>query len=359
MRRVVGVDAGGEPVDHHVVDVLLDDAALFVVRRQRVPVGDEVEALELGLQAHPVLQRAVVVAEMQRAGRAHAREDALAALGAGSGGGGRGRLGGLAHRWAARRRKGAIVDLRPQRADTLRPLMKNIVILISGRGSNMEAIVRACGRGGVAGADRGGDQQSRRRRRPGASRRRTASPPRSSTTRAFASREAFDARLAEAIDAFRPDVVALAGFMRILDAGLRAALRRPAGQHPSVAAADVSRPAHAPARHRGRLQGGRRQRPLRDRRPRPRADHRPGDRAGAGRRHRAVAGGARARAGAPCSIRGRSAGWSRARSSGAPASSGTSPASRSCSSPWRHRLLPQDADRRRRRQALRRSWPRR
>src|SRR4249920_2834291 len=43
---------------------------------------------------------------------------------------------------AARRRKGAIVDLRPQRADTLWPLMKNIVILISGRGSNMEAIVR-------------------------------------------------------------------------------------------------------------------------------------------------------------------------------------------------------------------------
>jgi hypothetical protein len=78
--RVVGVDAGGEPVDHHVVDVLLDDAALFVVRRQRVPVGDEVEALELGLQPDPVLERAVVVAEVQRAGRAHAREDALAAL---------------------------------------------------------------------------------------------------------------------------------------------------------------------------------------------------------------------------------------------------------------------------------------
>ena len=52
-----------------------------------------------------------------------------------------------------------------------------------------------------------------------ASRRRTASPPRWSTTRAFASREAFDARLAEAIDAFRPDVVALAGFMRILTPG--------------------------------------------------------------------------------------------------------------------------------------------
>ena len=35
----------------------------------------------------------------------------------------------------------------------------------------------------------------------------------------FASREAFDQQLAEAIDAFRPDVVALAGFMRILTPG--------------------------------------------------------------------------------------------------------------------------------------------
>ena len=35
---------------------------------------------------------------------------------------------------------------------------------------------------------------------------------------AFASREAFDAALAQAVDAFRPDLLALAGFMRILGA---------------------------------------------------------------------------------------------------------------------------------------------
>ncbi len=76
-RRVLGVDAGGEPVDDHLVDVLLHDLALFVVRGQCVPVGDEVEALVVLLHAHPVLQRAVVVAEVHRAGRAHSGEDSL------------------------------------------------------------------------------------------------------------------------------------------------------------------------------------------------------------------------------------------------------------------------------------------
>lgn len=37
--------------------------------------------------------------------------------------------------------------------------------------------------------------------------------------KAFASREAFDAAMAEAIDAFSPDLVVLAGFMRILTEG--------------------------------------------------------------------------------------------------------------------------------------------
>ena len=96
--RVVGVDAGGEPVDHHVVDVLLDDAALFVVRRERVPVGDEVEAVVVLLQPHPVLQRAVVVAEMERAGGPHAGQHALAARRGGTGLVAR-RGDALAHRW--------------------------------------------------------------------------------------------------------------------------------------------------------------------------------------------------------------------------------------------------------------------
>ena len=42
------------------------------MRGQRVPVRDEEQALELMLQPDPVLQHAVIMAEMQRASRAHA-----------------------------------------------------------------------------------------------------------------------------------------------------------------------------------------------------------------------------------------------------------------------------------------------
>jgi len=77
-RRLVGVEAGGEPVGDHLVDRSLDHLALLVVRRQRVPVGGEEEALVLVLQAHPVLERAVPVAEVHRPGRPHAGENAAA-----------------------------------------------------------------------------------------------------------------------------------------------------------------------------------------------------------------------------------------------------------------------------------------
>ena len=96
--------------------------------------------------------------------------------------------------------------------------MKNIVILISGGGSNMEAIVRACAAEAwparIAAvisnrADAGG---------LGFAQANGIATAVVDHTR-FASREAFDAQLAEAIDAFRPDVVALAGFMRILTPG--------------------------------------------------------------------------------------------------------------------------------------------
>jgi phosphoribosylglycinamide formyltransferase-1 len=95
--------------------------------------------------------------------------------------------------------------------------MKNIVILVSGRGSNMEAIVRACaGEGWPARiaavvsnrADAAGLGFARARGIATAVVDHTA----------FASRDAFDAELARSIDAFAPDVVALAGFMRILGA---------------------------------------------------------------------------------------------------------------------------------------------
>ncbi len=96
--------------------------------------------------------------------------------------------------------------------------MKNIVILISGRGSNMEAIVRTSAAEGwpakVAAvisnrADAAGLVFAR------ANGIATAVVDHTG----FVSRDAFDARLAEAIDAFSPDVVALAGFMRILTPG--------------------------------------------------------------------------------------------------------------------------------------------
>jgi hypothetical protein len=55
-----------------------DDALRVVVLGgQRVPVGDEEEAGILVLQPDPVLQHAVVVAEMQAAGRAHPGEDSF------------------------------------------------------------------------------------------------------------------------------------------------------------------------------------------------------------------------------------------------------------------------------------------
>ena len=93
--------------------------------------------------------------------------------------------------------------------------MKRIVILISGRGSNMEAIIERCA------ADRWPAQVvAVLANRADAAGLRHAADRGIATTvvdhRAHASRENFDAALAEAIEAHAPDVVALAGFMRIL-----------------------------------------------------------------------------------------------------------------------------------------------
>ena len=76
-RGAFRIDPGGEPVDDHVVDIAFDDFAIFVVRRQRVPVRDEIEAVEVGLQPYPVLQCTVVMTEMQGASGTHAGQDSL------------------------------------------------------------------------------------------------------------------------------------------------------------------------------------------------------------------------------------------------------------------------------------------
>jgi len=96
--------------------------------------------------------------------------------------------------------------------------MKNIVILISGRGSNMEAIVDTCAR-----------EQWPARVAAVISNKATAGGLQFAASRGIAtavvdhkqfdSREAFDAELARVIDGYAPDLVVLAGFMRILTEG--------------------------------------------------------------------------------------------------------------------------------------------
>lgn len=100
--------------------------------------------------------------------------------------------------------------------------MKNIVILISGGGSNMAAIVRAAEREDwerklgvrVAAvlsnrADAGGLAFAQAR----------GIATQVLEHKGFDSREAFDAELVRCIDAYAPALVVLAGFMRILSAG--------------------------------------------------------------------------------------------------------------------------------------------
>ncbi|CAM5328611.1 phosphoribosylglycinamide formyltransferase [Thauera mechernichensis] len=93
--------------------------------------------------------------------------------------------------------------------------MKSIVILISGRGSNMEAIVRSR----IPGA-RIAAVISNRPQAPGIVFAREHGIDTAVVDHtAYPDREGFDAALIEAIDAHRPDLVVLAGFMRLLTAG--------------------------------------------------------------------------------------------------------------------------------------------
>lgn len=96
--------------------------------------------------------------------------------------------------------------------------MKSIVILISGRGSNMESLFKAVASGSVPARI-----TAVLSNRPDARGLETAAahgvPTRVVDHKQYADRVAFDAAMAEAIDAFAPDLVVLAGFMRILSDG--------------------------------------------------------------------------------------------------------------------------------------------
>jgi phosphoribosylglycinamide formyltransferase-1 len=112
--------------------------------------------------------------------------------------------------------------------------MKRLVILISGRGSNMEAIVKACAAEGWP-----AEIAAVISNRPEAGGLAFAAERGIATAvvdhKAHASRESFDAELARVIDGYAPDLVILAGFMRILTPGFTARYaRRLLNIHPSL-----------------------------------------------------------------------------------------------------------------------------
>ncbi|WCM94566.1 phosphoribosylglycinamide formyltransferase [Acidovorax sp. NCPPB 2350] len=100
--------------------------------------------------------------------------------------------------------------------------MKNIVILISGGGSNMAAIVRAAREQDWAGRHgaRVAAVLSNKAGAPGlAWARQEGIATEALDHKAYGSREDFDAALMQRIDAHGPALVVLAGFMRILTPG--------------------------------------------------------------------------------------------------------------------------------------------
>ena len=109
--------------------------------------------------------------------------------------------------------------------------MKSIVILVSGRGSNMQAIVEAALPGvRIAAvisnrADAGGLAYAAQRGIETAV----------VDHKTYPDRAAFDTALADCIDCFQPDLVVLAGFMRVLtDAFVRRYEGRLINIHPSL-----------------------------------------------------------------------------------------------------------------------------
>ncbi|KAA5968148.1 phosphoribosylglycinamide formyltransferase [Pantoea sp. M_9] len=93
--------------------------------------------------------------------------------------------------------------------------MKKLVVLISGNGSNLQSILDACASGRINGSVAA--VFSNKESAYGLTRAQQASVPGLALSpRDFPDREAFDRQLMQEIDAFEPDLVVLAGYMRIL-----------------------------------------------------------------------------------------------------------------------------------------------
>ena len=93
--------------------------------------------------------------------------------------------------------------------------MKSIVVLISGSGSNLQAIIDACSSGFIPGkvsaviSNKANAYGLVRANEAGIS-------TQVLSHKSYASRDNYDAALADAIEQHKPDLVVLAGFMRIL-----------------------------------------------------------------------------------------------------------------------------------------------
>ena len=112
--------------------------------------------------------------------------------------------------------------------------MKRIVVLISGGGRNLQALLDASTDGRLGA--RIVAVISNRADAYGLERARAAGVPAQALPHAdFPSREAFDAALAELIESHRPDIVVMAGFMRVVGAAfVRRFLGRMINIHPSL-----------------------------------------------------------------------------------------------------------------------------
>jgi phosphoribosylglycinamide formyltransferase-1 len=111
---------------------------------------------------------------------------------------------------------------------------KRITVLISGRGSNLAALLAAMRGGSLGGTIT--RVIANNSEAPGLAVARAEGVACAAVDhRDFAARDAFDTALAEAIDAERPDLVVMAGFMRVLGAPLvRHYANRIINVHPSL-----------------------------------------------------------------------------------------------------------------------------
>jgi phosphoribosylglycinamide formyltransferase-1 len=112
--------------------------------------------------------------------------------------------------------------------------MKKLVVLISGNGSNLQSILDACASGRINGSVAA--VFSNKASAYGLTRAQEANvPPHALAASDFADREAFDRQLMQEIDAYAPDLVVLAGYMRILSSAFVAHYHdRLVNIHPSL-----------------------------------------------------------------------------------------------------------------------------